>query len=102
MSCASRIDEKEKMKISCFCVNKHDVSISSSPFHCFPPAGRSNLQDDSSQCSSTMNDSLRTLFRDKNFRLLFFGNSLSGVGQGMTIIGTPWYIARHYPSSGAL
>ena len=49
-----------------------------------------------------MTGSLRTLFRDRNFRMLFIGNALSGVGQGMTMIGMPWYIARHYSSSHAL
>jgi len=49
-----------------------------------------------------MSDSLRGLFGNKNFRLLFTGNALSGVGQGMTIIGAQWYIAQHFPSSHVL
>ncbi|HET7153702.1 MAG TPA: MFS transporter [Candidatus Kapabacteria bacterium] len=49
-----------------------------------------------------MSSSIQTLFRNKNFRLLFFGNALSGVGQGMTVIGTPWYIVRNFGSSHTL
>ncbi|HZV13336.1 MAG TPA: MFS transporter [Candidatus Kapabacteria bacterium] len=49
-----------------------------------------------------MSSSVHSLFRNKNFRLLFFGNALSGVGQGMTVIGTPWYIVRHFGSSHTL
>jgi Na+/melibiose symporter-like transporter len=49
-----------------------------------------------------MSSSISSLFKNKNFRLLFFGNALSGVGQGMTVIGTPWYIVRHFGSSHTL
>src|SRR5947207_2032222 len=41
-------------------------------------------------------------FQNKNFRLLFFANLLSGVGQGMTMIGAPWYLARQYPTAHVL
>jgi MFS family permease len=36
------------------------------------------------------------LFSDKQFRRLFFANLLSSCGQGMTIIGIPWYLTRRF------
>jgi hypothetical protein len=41
-------------------------------------------------------------YQDKNFRLLFAANLFSGVGQGMTVIGAPWYLSHRFPSSHVL
>ncbi|GIO09935.1 MFS transporter [Brevibacillus reuszeri] len=42
------------------------------------------------------------IFRDRNFRRLFFSNLFSGFGQGMTMIGISWYLVESTGSASLL
>jgi hypothetical protein len=42
------------------------------------------------------------LFSDKKFRVLFGSNLLAGFGQGIAIIGVPWYLVRRYGDASVL
>jgi len=42
------------------------------------------------------------IFRNRNFRRLFFSNLFSGFGQGMTMIGISWYLVESTGSASLL
>nr|WP_276531884.1 MFS transporter [Brevibacillus invocatus] len=45
---------------------------------------------------------VKEVFRNRNFRKLFFSNLFSGSGQGMTMIGISWYLVESTGSASLL